>query len=542
MWRTAFTYVIAAICILIGIGTAAYKHYGLKFPLTPNAEINSWYVDLQATFQAPSLYNQEIEPEISIIKPSNNNNYAVVNLQTMGRGFGKNNIKGKQHSEIKFTKRKPANTETIYLRFMLYELDEASETKQKLRDIPNVFKINEYSKDERVFNPDESQAALYTAIDSVIDEVVGKSSSASSFTSELWKVLSSQSGNKAYLMQAMQLQENALYVKLLQVAGYPARLSNGFVLKDKMVRSASFTQWVEVLEKGEWLKFDAEKGDFIDNNYPYYTWWVGDDALVKTPYFKKFITSVAIKPNNDSAMSRALWQSEQKQPLAYQFAIPKLHIEQQVVLQILLLLPLGGLVVAFIRQVIGVRCFGTFMPVLISLAMHETGLINGLILFCGLVALGLILRGYLKSLRLLFVPRLAAVLTMVVGLITLLMLLLQDTEFSVGGSVALFPVVIMTMSIERMSNMWEEKGAKNALMTFFYTMIIASGVYLITVNEYVKHAMITFPELLLVIFGLCLILGRYNGYRLTEYMRFRQLRKSLQEIEERKKLSSENKA
>jgi 7 transmembrane helices usually fused to an inactive transglutaminase/Inactive transglutaminase fused to 7 transmembrane helices len=541
MWRTAFTFTFAAICILIGLGVATYKHYNLKFPLSPNTEINSWYVDLQATFQSPSLYNPEIQPEISIIKPSNNYDYALVNLQSMGRGFGKNIIKGKEHTELQFTKRKPATTETIYLRFMLYELNEASIDKIKLRDIPSIFKINEYSKEKRVFNPDESLAALYTTIDSVIDEVVEKSSSPASFASELWKILAAQGENKAYLMQAMQLNENALYVKLLQVAGYPARLANGFILKNEMVRSASFKQWVEVFEKGEWIKFDAERGDFIEKNSPYYTWWIGEDSLVKTQYFKKFITSVAIKPNSDSAMSRALWESKQKQPLAYKLAIPKLHIEQQAVLQILLLLPLGGLVVAFIRQVIGVRCFGTFMPVLISLAMHETGLINGLMLFCGLVTIGLILRGYLKSLRLLFVPRLAAVLTMVVGLITILMLLLQDTELSVGGSVALFPVVIMTMSIERMSNMWEEKGAKNALMTFAYTMIIASGVYLITMNEYVKHAMLIFPELLLVIFGLCLILGRYNGYRLTEYMRFRQLRRSLEAIQERSS-ASENKA
>jgi ribose/xylose/arabinose/galactoside ABC-type transport system permease subunit len=131
------------------------------------------------------------------------------------------------------------------------------------------------------------------------------------------------------------------------------------------------------------------------------------------------------------------------------------------------------------------------------------------------------------------VPRLAAVLCMVVALITIIMLIFKDSDFSVGVSVALFPVVIMTMFIERMSNMWEEKGAKGALIAFIGTMVMACIVYLIAVNDYVKHAMITFPELLFVIFGCCLILGRYNGYRLTEYLRFRQLKKSLRQLQEK---------
>jgi len=34
----------------------------------------------------------------------------------------------------------------------------------------------------------------------------------------------------------------------------------------------------------------------------------------------------------------------------------------------------------------------------------------------------------------------------------------------------------------------------------------------------------TFPELLLIIMGLMLLVGRYNGYKLTEYYRFKALK------------------
>jgi hypothetical protein len=42
-------------------------------------------------------------------------------------------------------------------------------------------------------------------------------------------------------------------------------------------------------------------------------------------------------------------------------------------------------------------------------------------------------------------------------------------------------------------------------------------------NDLVSHLMITFPELLLVVLAMTLMIGRYNGYKLMEYYRFRVL-------------------
>jgi hypothetical protein len=37
----------------------------------------------------------------------------------------------------------------------------------------------------------------------------------------------------------------------------------------------------------------------------------------------------------------------------------------------------------------------------------------------------------------------------------------------------------------------------------------------------IEHLMFVFPELLLVLLGITLLLGRYRGYRLLELRRFR---------------------
>ena len=39
----------------------------------------------------------------------------------------------------------------------------------------------------------------------------------------------------------------------------------------------------------------------------------------------------------------------------------------------------------------------------------------------------------------------------------------------------------------------------------------------------VRHMVVVFPELLLLVLAMTLLLGRYTGYRLLELLRFREL-------------------
>jgi hypothetical protein len=91
-------------------------------------------------------------------------------------------------------------------------------------------------------------------------------------------------------------------------------------------------------------------------------------------------------------------------------------------------------------------------------------------------------------------------------------------------SVALFPLVIITMTIERMSIMWDERGPAAAFKQFLGSLFIASAVYLIIINREAGHLLFVFPELNLVLMAVMLLLGRYTGYRLTELTRFQSLR------------------
>jgi hypothetical protein len=41
--------------------------------------------------------------------------------------------------------------------------------------------------------------------------------------------------------------------------------------------------------------------------------------------------------------------------------------------------------------------------------------------------------------------------------------------------------------------------------------------------QWLEHLIFTFPELLLVVLAIVILMGRYSGYRLTELVRFKAL-------------------
>ena len=165
------------------------------------------------------------------------------------------------------------------------------------------------------------------------------------------------------------------------------------------------------------------------------------------------------------------------------------------------------------------------MPVLIALSFRETQLVSGVILFTLIVALGLIIRFYLERLKLLLVPRLAAVVITVILLMALVTIASHRMNLEIGLSVALFPMVILAMTIERMSIVWEELGAGDAIRQGFGSLLVAAACYLLMFHPQVEHLVFVFPELMLIVLGITLLVGRYTGYRLTELRRFRDLAK-----------------
>jgi hypothetical protein len=207
-----------------------------------------------------------------------------------------------------------------------------------------------------------------------------------------------------------------------------------------------------------------------------------------------------------------------------EFSLFSLPVATQNIYRVLLTIPLGVALLVILRNVVGIQTFGTFMPILIALAFRETDLLWGVSLFIVLVSLGLLIRFYFEKLKLLLVPRLASVVIVVILLMVAISILSHKLGLEQGLSVALFPMVVLAMTIERMSIVWEEHGPTDAIVMGLGSLAVACAAYVVMQDRTLQYLVFVFPELLLVLLSITLLLGRYKGYRLTEFWRFRFMR------------------
>ena len=230
-----------------------------------------------------------------------------------------------------------------------------------------------------------------------------------------------------------------------------------------------------------------------------------------------------VSRNLADAMATAERRLEVQDANLVRYSLLSLPLQAQETYRILLMVPIGAFIMLLLRNLVGIKTYGTFMPVLIALAFRETALVAGVTLFVLVVGFGLLVRFYLERLRLLLVPRLTAILILVVLLMAAVSVLSNRLGLEVGLSVALFPMVIMAMTIERMSVAWDERGAGTAIREGVGTLVVAALAYLVMSWQPLEHLVFVFPEVLLVLFAAALLLGRYSGYRLNELLRVRAL-------------------
>jgi hypothetical protein len=205
------------------------------------------------------------------------------------------------------------------------------------------------------------------------------------------------------------------------------------------------------------------------------------------------------------------------------FSIHSLPIAEQSMFKTIMLIPIGALIVVFMRVIIGLKTSGTFMPVLIAVAFFQTQLLAGILGFLLIVGTGLIIRSYLSRLNLLLVARISAVIISVILIISLFTIVAFNIGLNEGLTITFFPMIILSWTIERMSILWEEEGGKEVFVQGGGSLLTAVLVYLAMTNGYIQHLTFNFIGLQLVILAAILLLGTYTGYRVTELRRFTPL-------------------
>lgn len=501
--------ILAITLATLGLSLCFYKVVSLGLPLTPTETEAVWNVEAKISFQARGKSSK-----VSFHLPDNPPDMVVIDENFVSGSYGLAIADDASGRQAQWAVRRASGQQALYYRVVLNAQPGANLPRTKPR--PDYPKVPEYGE------------PLGSAVMAILDDVREESADTMSFTRSLINRLLDKDDEDASLIREL-AHDNPVewartVIHVLAGARIPARLTYGLSLKDGL-RHGNLEPWLEIWDDEGWHPLNPSTGK---TGYPkeFLLWRTGDDPLVRvsggTPATVDFSAARSVIDMVQLAEKRA----RLKDSSVMEFSLFSLPLQTQNVYRILLMVPLGALVVVFLRNMIGIKSFGTFMPILMALAFRETGLFWGVILVVLMVAMGLLLRFYLERLKLLLVPRLTSVLIIVVILMLMVSLISHKLGLDLGLSIALFPMVILTMTIERMSLVWEEKGPKESFMQGMGSLFMAAIGFLAMNQPNLEHLLFVFPELLLVILSISLLMGRYSGYRLTEYWRFREVLKN----------------
>jgi PKD repeat protein len=209
---------------------------------------------------------------------------------------------------------------------------------------------------------------------------------------------------------------------------------------------------------------------------------------------------------------------------------------------LLLLLPIIATVVALMKQVVGLTTMGIYTPTIITLSFLIIGPYFGLLTLLMVLVVGALARHLLKKVRLLFIPKMAIVLTVVA--ITLFLVLLISMSLGIFNatffSLAIFPMVILSTLVEKFVSIKTEKGLISATVLMSETIVVSLIAFIVAGGEmdlgfvtiqwgFFRALMLNYPELIFALLVVNILLGRWSGLRVLEFIRFREILRHIEE-------------
>lgn len=192
---------------------------------------------------------------------------------------------------------------------------------------------------------------------------------------------------------------------------------------------------------------------------------------------------------------------------------------------LILLLPLIATIIVFFRQIVGIPTLEVLVPIAFSITLVATGLAVGTILLATVLLASIIARIIVKRIRIMQLPKMALSMLIVSGLVFVSLTVSASLRLFDVGELSFLPVLLFILLSDRIVAVQLLKGIKPAVVITLFTLALGLLGYLILSNDFIRNYVILYPEIILFLIPINIIMGRYFGLRLTEYRRFQTFRK-----------------
>lgn len=493
------TPVVAIVALLLLAGTLMtwYRHQLYGVPWLPGEKRQVWSIEAKVEFQASG------DPvRVSLAIPGNQTRFKRISEHTASPGYGLAFIEMDDERRAEWSIRNAWGRQTLY-----YRVD---------MQVDPTLAVPGHAPEIQLNSQLLGDGPYTTSALQLLNNALERSADHFTLARELITEFNNQAQSAQFLTQKQT--RTRWLVQLLHHAGVPAREVLTLALEDGRRRQPLNT-FLQVFEGDEYQLFDprtGRQGPFRNQ----LMWEYQSGSLLDLIGGTQSSVLFSII-EQEVPVAQVMEQERAQDPSFLDFSIHSLPVEEQALFKGILLIPVGVLVVVFLRVLVGLRTSGTFMPVLIALAFIQTSLIIGLIGFVLIVAFGLLIRGYFSRLNLLLVARISAVIISVIIIISVFAVIAYLLGLSDGLKITFFPMIILSWTIERMSILWEEEGPKEVVIQAGGSLVVALMAYGIMTNDIIRHLTFNFIGLQLVFMALVILLGSYTGYRLLELRRFK---------------------
>jgi len=488
--RGPFLFFVLAL-FAAGLGTAVYRQQAYHIPMLPGAQQTVWQVEARVEYLAQGGATQ-----VYLTLPPEQSEFRLIGESSASSGFGFEISTQDRQRRAHWTKRFARGEQVLF-----YKLDLVEDPDHRVEPAP--------AGEPAAQTWDEP---YQTAALQLLQSVIPVSADAASLAQQLSSEVSQAGANQNLSLLLDRYSPPQLMASLLNAAGVPARTVQVLELEDGR-RRQGLRDLVQVWDDEAWQLFDPMTGMVDDDQL--LLWQTASPAVLEVLGGSRSRVSFSI-----ISQTRPATTLVDRNAPGFDISLYNLPIAEQSMFKLIMLLPVGALMVVVMRILVGLKTSGTFMPVLIALAFLQTELLTGVTSFVLVVAVGLMIRSYLSSLNLLLVSRIATLVVVVIGIITLFSLLSYQFGMMGGLTITFFPMIILAWTIERMSIVWEEQGPREVVVQGGGSLLVAVFAFLVMDQQLVRHLAFNFPELNLCVLAMILLLGRYTGYRLLELHRF----------------------
>jgi len=190
---------------------------------------------------------------------------------------------------------------------------------------------------------------------------------------------------------------------------------------------------------------------------------------------------------------------------------------------LILLIPVIATMIAFVRVIIGLPSLEMLVPIVLAFAFVAVGITAGLIILAAVVLASFVSRTLLRRVPIMFFPKRSLshlfLAFFVFGALTVAIIL--DIESI--RNVSIFPVLILTLLGDSIVSVQLHKTLRETTVITAVTIFLGLAGYSLASSIAVRDLIVLWPEVVLLVVPVNLLLGRYFGLRLSELMRFRAL-------------------